>query len=273
MVVDEMRGEKIDIINYTDDPFTFVSNALSPARVLTVTLNPDDRSALVIVPDDQFSLAIGKEGQNARLAAKLTNWKIDIKSEAQAREIESQRKEEEDVRRREEAGQKVEAEERKKHEAERKRTEEEEEKRRRTEEENRKKEEERNRLKEEEKRKRLEEEERKRRLEDEKRRKEEEELKRLSKYVPKFNVDENLEVLSSAPSIGHEKRKVIEEALKHIPDDVPVEQYVALAYGNDDIYSSEFYGKSPSAPGEEGKKKKKKKKKKHRGKFEFDIEY
>ncbi|MCE1245592.1 MAG: transcription termination factor NusA [Firmicutes bacterium] len=86
MIVDELRGEKIDIINYTEDPFTFVSNALSPARVMTVTLNPDDRSALVIVPDSQFSLAIGKEGQNARLAAKLTGWKIDIKSESQAKD-------------------------------------------------------------------------------------------------------------------------------------------------------------------------------------------
>ncbi len=88
MIVDELRGEKIDIINYTEDPFTFVSNALSPARVMTVTLNPDDRSALVIVPDSQFSLAIGKEGQNARLAAKLTGWKIDIKSETQAKDAE-----------------------------------------------------------------------------------------------------------------------------------------------------------------------------------------
>jgi len=94
-VVDELRGEKIDIINWNPDPAVFVSNALSPARVVQVVLNATEKTALVIVPDQQLSLAIGKEGQNARLAAKLTGWKIDIKSEAQWREIQK----EEDARR------------------------------------------------------------------------------------------------------------------------------------------------------------------------------
>ncbi|MGE0488451.1 MAG: transcription termination factor NusA [Vulcanimicrobiota bacterium] len=86
-VVDELRGEKIDVIPWSDDPINFVANSLQPARVSRVTLYEDDASAVVVVPDNQLSLAIGREGQNARLAAKLTGWKIDIKSEAQMRDI------------------------------------------------------------------------------------------------------------------------------------------------------------------------------------------
>ncbi|MBW4655595.1 MAG: transcription termination factor NusA [Kaiparowitsia implicata GSE-PSE-MK54-09C] len=79
-VVNELRGEKIDVIRWSPDPATYISNALSPARVEQVILvNPDERQAHVLVPDDQLSLAIGKEGQNVRLAARLTGWKIDIK--------------------------------------------------------------------------------------------------------------------------------------------------------------------------------------------------
>ncbi len=80
-VVDELGGEKIDIIKWHEDPKIFIAAALSPSKVLSVELNEDDHNATVIVPDYQLSLAIGKEGQNARLAAKLTNWRIDIKSE------------------------------------------------------------------------------------------------------------------------------------------------------------------------------------------------
>ena len=83
-VVNELRGEKIDIINWDDNPALLIENALSPAKVISVMADPDDRTASVIVPDYQLSLAIGKEGQNARLAARLTNYKIDIKSETQA---------------------------------------------------------------------------------------------------------------------------------------------------------------------------------------------
>ena len=84
MVVSELRGEKIDVVEWNEDPAQFVANALSPARVKSVTVNEVDHTAEVIVPDNQLSLAIGKEGQNARLAAKLTGWRIDIKSESQA---------------------------------------------------------------------------------------------------------------------------------------------------------------------------------------------
>jgi N utilization substance protein A len=84
MVVAELRGERIDVVPWSDDPATFVGNALSPAKVSRVLINEDDHTATVIVPDDQLSLAIGKEGQNARLAAKLTGWRIDIKSQSQA---------------------------------------------------------------------------------------------------------------------------------------------------------------------------------------------
>ena len=85
-VVSELRGEKIDIIAWDENPAVLIENALSPAKVITVGADPDHRSAKVIVPDYQLSLAIGKEGQNARLAARLTGYKIDIKSETQARE-------------------------------------------------------------------------------------------------------------------------------------------------------------------------------------------
>ncbi|MBZ8179269.1 MAG: transcription termination factor NusA [Oscillatoria sp. PMC 1051.18] len=82
-VVNELRGEKIDVIRWSPDPATYIANALSPARVDRVLLvNPDERQALVLVPDNQLSLAIGKEGQNVRLAARLTGWKIDIKDTA-----------------------------------------------------------------------------------------------------------------------------------------------------------------------------------------------
>ena len=83
-IVDELKGEKIDIIIYSEDPKEFISASLSPSKVISVDVNEDDKSAKVVVPDDKLSLAIGKEGQNARLAAKLTGWKIDIKSESQA---------------------------------------------------------------------------------------------------------------------------------------------------------------------------------------------
>ncbi len=81
MVVSELRGEKIDIIPYNEEPARFVAKALSPARVREVLVDDDDKQATVVVPDDQLSLAIGREGQNARLAAKLTGWRVDIKSE------------------------------------------------------------------------------------------------------------------------------------------------------------------------------------------------
>ncbi len=86
-VVSELRGEKIDIINWDDNPAYLIENALSPAKVICVVADEEAREAQVIVPDYQLSLAIGKEGQNARLAAKLTGFKIDIKSETQAREL------------------------------------------------------------------------------------------------------------------------------------------------------------------------------------------
>lgn len=86
-VVSELGGEKIDIINWDDNPAFLIENALSPAKVISVVADEDTREAQVIVPDYQLSLAIGKEGQNARLAARLTTYKIDIKSETQAREL------------------------------------------------------------------------------------------------------------------------------------------------------------------------------------------
>ncbi len=82
-VVNELRGEKVDIVEWRDDTRAFISEALSPARVKEVRLDEDDKVATVIVPDHQLSLAIGKEGQNARLAARLTGYKIDIRSESQ----------------------------------------------------------------------------------------------------------------------------------------------------------------------------------------------
>ena len=83
-VVEELNGEKIDVIPWSEDPIEFIANALRPAQVLMVQINEDEKTARVIVPDYQLSLAIGKEGQNARLAAKLTGWKIDIKSQSQS---------------------------------------------------------------------------------------------------------------------------------------------------------------------------------------------
>ncbi|MBE0476837.1 MAG: transcription termination/antitermination protein NusA [Coriobacteriia bacterium] len=84
MIVSELRGERIDVVPHNEDPATYVGNALSPAKVSSVLVDDDTHTATVIVPDDQLSLAIGKEGQNARLAAKLTGWRIDIKSASQA---------------------------------------------------------------------------------------------------------------------------------------------------------------------------------------------
>ena len=84
-VVDELQDEKMDIINWSDNPAILIENALSPSKVVAVLADPDNKEALVVVPDLQLSLAIGKEGQNARLAAKLTGFKIDIKSESQAK--------------------------------------------------------------------------------------------------------------------------------------------------------------------------------------------
>ncbi|MCT4606765.1 MAG: transcription termination factor NusA [Marinisporobacter sp.] len=85
-IVDELKGEKIDIIKWNDNPEELIASALSPSKVLKVIVKESEKTALVVVPDYQLSLAIGKEGQNARLAAKLTNWKIDIKSESQYEE-------------------------------------------------------------------------------------------------------------------------------------------------------------------------------------------
>ncbi len=85
-VVNELKGEKIDIVKWSADPVVFVANALSPSKVLDVIVNEEEKATTVVVPDYQLSLAIGKRGQNARLAAKLTGWKIDIKSETDARE-------------------------------------------------------------------------------------------------------------------------------------------------------------------------------------------
>ena len=89
-VVSELRNEKIDIIQWDPEPARFIAKALSPARVREVYLDEDEKQAEVIVPDDQLSLAIGREGQNARLAVKLTDWKIDIKPESQAAEYEEE---------------------------------------------------------------------------------------------------------------------------------------------------------------------------------------
>lgn len=86
-IINELSGEKIDVIEWDEDPSIFISSSLLPAKVLAVDINEEEKSARVIVPDDQLSLAIGKSGQNARLAAKLTGWKIDIKSETQFREM------------------------------------------------------------------------------------------------------------------------------------------------------------------------------------------
>ena len=86
-IINELKGEKIDVIEWNEDPAIYISAALLPAQVMAVDIKEEEKFAQVIVPDDQLSLAIGKAGQNARLAAKLTNWKIDIKSESQFREL------------------------------------------------------------------------------------------------------------------------------------------------------------------------------------------
>ncbi|WP_035769107.1 transcription termination factor NusA [Butyrivibrio sp. NC2002] len=86
LIVDELNGEKIDIVNWDENPGNLIQNALSPAKIVAVFADPDEKSAKVVVPDYQLSLAIGKEGQNARLAARLTGYKIDIKSETQAKD-------------------------------------------------------------------------------------------------------------------------------------------------------------------------------------------
>ncbi len=89
-IVNELRGEKIDIVKWSSDPVKYIANALSPAKVLSVDVSAEEKMAAVVVPDYQLSLAIGKEGQNARLAAKLTGWKIDIKSESQIQSIDAE---------------------------------------------------------------------------------------------------------------------------------------------------------------------------------------
>ena len=86
-IINELNGEKIDVIEWNEDPAIYIAAALLPAQVMAVDVKEEEKFAQVIVPDDQLSLAIGKSGQNARLAARLTNWKIDIKSESQIREI------------------------------------------------------------------------------------------------------------------------------------------------------------------------------------------
>ena len=85
-IIDEINGEKIDIVVYDKDPEIFIANSLGPAKIISVTADEKERAAVTVVPDNQLSLAIGKEGQNARLAAKLTGWKIDIISETQYEE-------------------------------------------------------------------------------------------------------------------------------------------------------------------------------------------
>ena len=85
-IVDELKGEKIDIVCWDENPGILIQNALSPAKIVAVFADPDEKTAKVVVPDYQLSLAIGKEGQNARLAARLTGYKIDIKSETQAKD-------------------------------------------------------------------------------------------------------------------------------------------------------------------------------------------
>ena len=95
-IINELSGEKIDVIEWNEDPSIFISSALLPAKVMAVDVNEEEKSARVIVTDDQLSLAIGKSGQNARLAARLTGWKIDIKSETQFREMLAQMQENEE---------------------------------------------------------------------------------------------------------------------------------------------------------------------------------
>ena len=242
MIVDELRGEKIDIIQYTDDPFTFVSNSLNPARVLTVTLDPDDRSALVIVPDNQYSLAIGKEGQNARLAAKLTNWKIDIKSEAYAKELEEKLKQEQ------------------------------EEKRKRKEQEDRQKREEEEKLRKEEEERLLKEEEERRRQEEEEKQRREKEMQELMEHPPEIPEmilePEEEQKAKEKFTIDKEKSKEIDEYLKEIPKDIPIEQYVTMAFMDEPGKAD----KSESEDAQGHRKKSKRKKKKRRGQ-DYDQYY
>lgn len=180
-IVDELKGEKIDIINWSADPVAYISNSLSPAKVITVTLYDYDKSALVVVPDNQLSLAIGKEGQNARLAAKLTGWKIDIKNESQYAvmkvELEAKAKEMARLKAEEEAKKKAEEEARKRKEEEAKKQAEEAKKR--AEEEAKKRKEEEHRKTEEETRLKIEEEEKKKKEDEERLKAEEEERKRI----------------------------------------------------------------------------------------------
>ena len=89
-IVNELKNEKIDIIKWSKDPAEFIANSLSPAKVLSVEVDEANKSAKVVVDDNQLSLAIGKEGQNVRLAAKLTNWKIDIKSKSQKEKLDAE---------------------------------------------------------------------------------------------------------------------------------------------------------------------------------------
>ena len=93
-VVAELGGEKVDIIQWSENPLEFIAKALSPAKVISVT-EVGEKSAMAVVPDDKLSLAIGRDGQNARLAARLTGWKIDVKSESAAAKLEALRQEEE----------------------------------------------------------------------------------------------------------------------------------------------------------------------------------
>ena len=93
-VVGELGGEKIDIIPWSEDPLEFIARSLSPAKVVMVQANAEEKTARVVVPDDKLSLAIGKDGQNARLAARLTGWKIDVKSQTQAKALEEMEEEE-----------------------------------------------------------------------------------------------------------------------------------------------------------------------------------
>ena len=96
-IINELNGEKIDVIEWNEDPSIFISAALLPAKVMAVDVKEEEKFAQVIVPDDQLSLAIGKGGQNAKLAARLTNWKIDIKSESQFRELLEKQQEEAEI--------------------------------------------------------------------------------------------------------------------------------------------------------------------------------
>ena len=96
-IVNELNGEKIDVVEWNEDPARYVANALSPAQVVRVSVDEDTKTATVVVPERQLSLAIGKEGQNARLAAKLTGWRIDIKSEAAMRAAAERAREEQEA--------------------------------------------------------------------------------------------------------------------------------------------------------------------------------